>query len=380
MSEATSPLPRLVAEALGAAVLVLIGVGTAVMTGGDLVATALAFGLALLVMVAAVGHVSGGHFNPAVSLGAALAGRLSWRDTMLYWPAQVLGGLAGGLTLWVLLQGFPGAGTELPVGYNGFGDQSPGDYAWWAALLLEIVLTALLVTVVLAATDARQPHPALAPVAIGLALTGIHLASIPATGTSVNPARSIGAGVFAGPDAIAQLWLFILAPMLGGLAAGLLVPLLLGAGVRRAGAADGWTAGEGGAVGGTGVDEAAASGAAPAGAAAAGAASHEWPESWPDPGPPREWGQPAKADDAAPWRPPAGAVGDISPAEREPAPDEAGFPPPPNEPYWSQQLQRDWGALPDLEHLTDAGDLDEGSADPDEDDDGRTQIRPNDAG
>ncbi len=368
MSEAPSPLPRLVAEALGTAVLVLLGVGAAVMTGGDVVATALAFGLALLVMVAAVGHVSGGHFNPAVTLGAALAGRISWRDTALYWPAQVIGGLAGGLTVWVLLRGFPGFGPELTIGQNAFGEQSAAGYAWWAALLLELVMTALLVTVVLGATDQRQPHPGLAPVAIGLALTGIHLASIPATGTSVNPARSIGANVFAGTDAIVQLWLFVLAPMLGGLVAGLLYPRLLGGGARRPAAAS----------------EDAAPSATPGSATAttaAPAALPAWPQSWPDPGPPREWGDPASADDAPPWRPPAGAVGDVSPAAREPAPGEAGFPPAPNEPYWSQQLSREWGSLPDLEALSDVGGLerdDTGGHDPD--DDGRTQMRPNDAG
>ena len=375
MSEATSPLPRLVAEALGTAVLVLLGVGTAVMTGGDVVATALAFGLALMVMVTAVGHVSGGHFNPAVSLGAALAGRLSWRDAALFWPAQILGGLAGGLTLWVLLQGFPAFGSDLTAGRNAFGDESAGGSAWWAALLLELVMTALLVTVVLASTDERQPHPALAPVAMGLALTGIHLASFAATGTSVNPARSIGANVFAGTDAIVQLWLFVLAPVLGGLVAGLLYPRLLapGVGVGRpvpeASGDAGWSATPGSAVA----------------AAAPPAATPEWPQSWPDPGPPREWGQPASADDTPPWRPPAGAIGDVSPAARQPAPGEAGFPPSPNEPYWSQQLSREWGRLPDLDDLSaleDLGSLDEhgDTGDTGEDDDERTQIRPNDAG
>ncbi|MEZ5091474.1 aquaporin [Nocardioides sp.] len=346
----TPPLARrLAAEALGTLVLVLLGVGAAVTSGGDLVATALAFGLTMLVLVAALGRVSGGHVNPAISLGAAASGRLSWRDAAAYGGAQLAGGLAGGLVLWVLLQGFPGFSSERNFGQNGFGADSPNGYAWWAALLLEMVMTAVLVSVVLTVTDRRQPHPALAPVAIGLALTGIHLASFAATGTSVNPARSLGANAFAGAHAVGQLWLFFLAPLLGGLAAGVLHPLLFGRDDQQTRGADVRRSPE------AAEDPTTWDPAAPAAVA-----TPEWPESWPDPGPPREWGQPATPADATPWRPPPGALGDVAPATPEPAPGEPGFPPPPNEPYWSQQLPRDW-------EVPDEGD-----------DDGRTEVRPSD--
>jgi aquaporin Z len=338
---------RLAAETLGTFVLVLLGVGAALMSGGDYLATALGFGLAALVMVGAVGHVSGGHFNPAISLGASLAGRLRWRHAWLYWAVQVGGGILAGLVLWVLMQGFPGFSTELGFGQNSFGDHSPTGYAWWAALLIETVMTALLVIVVLAITDDRQQHPVLVPIVIGLTLAGIHLASISATGTSVNPARSIGANLFAGRDAVLQLWLFLLAPMLGGAIAGLAYPLVFGrdaepvpgSGVRRVSGRRGPSTGD------------------PRPSAVAEAAA--WPSSWPDPGPPREWGQPAAPSDGPRWRPPAGAVGGRTPPEPEPTPNEHGFLPPPSEPYWSQQL-------PQAE-----------DDDPDEGED-RTRIRPSD--
>ncbi len=354
---------KLAAEATGTFVLVLFGVGAALMSGGDYAVTGLAFGLAVLVMVAAFGRVSGGHFNPAISLGAALAGRLSWRDSALYWLVQVIGGVAGGLVLWVVMQGFPGFESDGNFGQNLFGNESSLGFAWWAALLLELLMTAIFVLVVLAATDGRQPHPALAPVTIGLTLTAIHFASIGATGTSVNPARSIGANLFAGSDAIVQLWLFLVAPMLGGAVAGLVYPAVFGRDTEP--------------VPGSGIRI-----SRPVPAAAAwdpqGQAwpAQQWPgqpgqgqpgpwtaQPWPDPGPPREWGEPAPPDAGVPWRPPPGTATGPGPSEPGaadawPAQDQ-GFPPSPTEPYWSQQLPQDWSDQPD-----------EG--------DGNTHIRPTD--
>ena len=185
---------------------------------GDYVATALAFGLTVLVMAYAVGRISGGHFNPAVTIGAAVGGRLPWREVGLYIGAQLAGAIAAGLCLWVLMHGFEGYdSTTDGLAQNSFGDEGTG-YAWWAAFLLEALMTFVFLMVILAVTDSRHEHPVMAPLAIGLALSMIHFASINATGTSVNPARSIGVALFAGSDAIIQLWLFILAPLLGGAA------------------------------------------------------------------------------------------------------------------------------------------------------------------
>jgi aquaporin Z len=224
---------KLVAEVVGTFVLVLFGCGavaySALGDGFTIVGTALAFGLAVLVMAYAVGRVSGAHFNPAVSVAAALGGRMAWREVPLYVAAQLVGALAGAGVLLLLLQGFEGYEVDrFGLGQNGFGDEG-GGYAWWAAFLLELVLTAVFVFVILSVTDARNEHPALAPLAIGLALTAIHLVAIPATGTSVNPARSIGPAIFTGDgDVILQLWLFILAPLLGGAIAGLVYPAVFG--------------------------------------------------------------------------------------------------------------------------------------------------------
>jgi aquaporin Z len=146
--------------------------------------------------------------------------------------AQLVGAIVAGLALFALLHGYDGFDSEGSMGQNFFGDQSPNpsEYAWWAAFILELLLTMLFIMVILAVTDARFEHPNLAPLAIGLALTAIHFVAIPATGTSVNPARSIGPALFAGTDAIVQLWLFILAPLIGGALGGLLYPVLFGHG------------------------------------------------------------------------------------------------------------------------------------------------------
>ncbi|GEP35712.1 hypothetical protein NSZ01_34800 [Nocardioides szechwanensis] len=229
----TPPTPpttvqKFAAEVLGTFVLVLFGCGTFMFTDGDLVATCLAFGLAVLLMAYAVGRVSGGHFNPAVTLGAIIGGRLPWSQAGIYMGAQVLGGLLGGGMLLVLLLGVDTFDPfEESIGANGWGDDGTG-YALWAALLIELVLTAIFVFVILAVTDERNEHPAMAPLVIGLTLTAIHLVSINATGTSVNPARSIGAAAFSGTDPLIQLWVFIVAPLLGGLAGGFLYPALFG--------------------------------------------------------------------------------------------------------------------------------------------------------
>ncbi|MFC4784268.1 aquaporin [Nocardioides sp. MAHUQ-72] len=229
MAEMSTTAQKLAAEILGSFVLVFFGCGTVLVSGGDYVGTAFAFGLTVLVMIYAVGRVSGGHFNPAVSIGAAMGGRMSWSQVPVYVAAQLGGALAAGLALFTLMHGFSGFDAEGNMGQNSFGDAGSG-YAWWAAFLLEMLMTAVFVWVILAVTDPRNEHPALAPLAIGLSLTMIHLASIGATGTSVNPARSIGVGVFAGTDAVVQLWLFILAPLAGAAIAGTTYALLFGQG------------------------------------------------------------------------------------------------------------------------------------------------------
>lgn len=225
---------KLTAEVIGTLVLVFFGCGsvtyaTAVDARSTVTTIGLTFGIAIVVMVYAFGRVSGGHFNPAVSVGAAMSGRMAWRQVGPYVLAQLVGAVFGALLLFLLMQGFDDFTAEGHMGQNFFGDvEGASGYAWWAAFLLEMVLTFVFVTVILAVTDTRNEHPALAPLAIGLALAAIHFVAIPATGTSVNPARSIGPALFAGPDAIEQLWLFILAPVVGAAIAGLAYPLLFG--------------------------------------------------------------------------------------------------------------------------------------------------------
>ena len=225
------PLPqRLTAEAFGTFWLVFGGCGAAIYAGSEIgfYGIALAFGLTVVTMVYAVGHISGGHFNPAISIGLAIGKRFDWRDVVPYVVTQVLAAIAAAFSLWVIAHGRPGFdSTETGFASNGYGDRSPGDYAWWAVLLAEVVLTAFFVYVILGATDTRAPEGC-APLAIGLTLTLIHLVCIPIDNTSVNPARSIGPALFAGSDAIVQLWLFILAPAVGGLIAGVTYGRLFG--------------------------------------------------------------------------------------------------------------------------------------------------------
>lgn len=230
---AAAPPPtgkKLTAEFLGTFVLVFGGCGTAVLAGENVgwQGVALAFGLTVVVMAYAVGHISGGHFNPAVTIGAAANGRIPWRDTPAYIATQVVAGIVAGAVLLVIANGLDGfSAKESGFASNGYGDRSPMGYDLLACLIIEVLLTAVFLWVILGATDTRAPK-GLAPLAIGLSLTLIHLISIPVTNTSVNPARSIGVGLFAGADAIEQLWLFILAPIAGGLIAGFTYAFMLG--------------------------------------------------------------------------------------------------------------------------------------------------------
>lgn len=235
---------RLAAEFLGTFVLVFGGCGAAVLaanfpagdpanpSGIGLLGVSLAFGLTVVVMAYAVGHTSGGHFNPAVTLGAAAAGRFPWRDTAAYLATQVVAAIVAAAVLFVVASGAEGfSAAESGFATNGYGDRSPGGYSLLAALVIEVVLTAIFLYVILGTTDTRAPK-GFAPLAIGLSLTLIHLISIPVTNTSVNPARSIGPALFVGGEAISQLWLFIVAPIAGALIAGFTYQVLLGSGRR----------------------------------------------------------------------------------------------------------------------------------------------------
>lgn len=219
---------RLGAEFFGTFWLVLGGCGSAVLAanfGGDgnplgigLVGVSLAFGLTVLTMAYAVGHISGGHFNPAVSFGLWAAGRFEARDLVPYIAAQVLGGLLAGFVLFQIASGAPGFAAG-GFASNGFGALSPGGYSMHAALITEVVMTFFFLIVIIGATSKRAPA-GFAPIAIGLCLTLIHLVSIPVTNTSVSPARSTGVALFADTAATSQLWLFWLAPIAGAIAAG----------------------------------------------------------------------------------------------------------------------------------------------------------------
>lgn len=217
-------LKKLLAEFLGTAVLVLFGCGSAVLAGADIVGQlgiAFAFGLAIVAMAYGIGPVSGCHVNPAVSLGAYLAGRMNVNEMVQYWVAQFLGAIVGAGVLYVIASGK--AGYDIAVnglGQNGFGDAYLGGYSMTAALTFEIVATFIFVAVILGATQTKAPS-AFAGLAIGLTLVVIHIVGIQVTGVSVNPARSFGPAVFAQGAALQQLWLFIIAPLVGAAIAGL---------------------------------------------------------------------------------------------------------------------------------------------------------------
>lgn len=230
-----SMIKKLVAEFLGTFWLVLGGCGSAVLAakfGGDgnplgigFVGVSLAFGLTVLTGAYAFGHISGAHFNPAVSFGLWAGGRFPLRELVPYAAAQVIGGIAAGFILWRIASGQPDfaidPGAPGAFASNGFGALSPGGYSAAAAFLTEVVLTAFFLLVIMGSTHSRAPA-GFAPIAIGLALTLIHLISIPVTNTSVNPARSTGVAIFASAGALGQLWMFWVAPILGGMIGGLL--------------------------------------------------------------------------------------------------------------------------------------------------------------
>jgi aquaporin Z len=218
---------KLVAEAIGTFWLVLGGCGSAVLAaaypelGIGFAGVALAFGLTVLTMAAAIGHISGCHLNPAVTAGLVASGRFDAKQLPGYWIAQVIGGIAGAGVLYLVAQGLPGFDAAASgFASNGFDAHSPGGYPFASCLIIELVLTAVFLFVIHGATDSKAPG-VIAPIAIGLCLTLIHLISIPVTNTSVNPARSTAAAVFQGGWALQQLWLFWLAPLVGGVLGGL---------------------------------------------------------------------------------------------------------------------------------------------------------------
>ena len=225
---------KLAAEAFGTFWLVFGGCGAAVLAAGvpevgiGFAGVALAFGLTVLTMAYAVGGISGGHFNPAVSLGLALANRFEWKELIPYWVVQLVGGAAGAGVLYLIASGAPGFNAG-GFASNGYDALSPGGYSMLAALIAEIVLTAFFILIILGATSKEAPA-GFAPLAIGLGLTLIHLISIPVTNTSVNPARSIAAALFAQNGAMGQVWLFIVAPLAGAALGAMIWKLLLAPG------------------------------------------------------------------------------------------------------------------------------------------------------
>lgn len=229
---------RATAEFFGTFWLVFGGCGAAVLDaafpglGIGFLGVALAFGLTVLTMAFAIGHISGCHLNPAVSLGLAVGKRFPLSDVLPYWIAQVLGGLAAASVLFVIASGK--AGFSLAGGFasNGYADHSPGGYSLTACLVAEIVLTMFFLLIIMGSTDKRAPQ-GFAPIAIGLCLTLIHLISIPVTNTSVNPARSTGQALFVGGWAVHQLWLFWVAPIFGGVLGGGVYRLLFAEPIRR---------------------------------------------------------------------------------------------------------------------------------------------------
>ena len=213
------------AEFIGTFWLVLGGCGSAVLAaafpdvGIGLLGVSLAFGLTVLTMAFAIGHISGCHLNPAVSLGLWSGGRFSAAELGPYILAQVVGGIAGAAVLYVIATGQAGFDVTAGFASNGYAEHSPGGYSMTAALVTEVVMTFMFLIIILGATDKRAPQ-GFAPLAIGLGLTLIHLISIPVTNTSVNPARSTGVAIFQGDWAVSQLWLFWLAPIVGAVLAG----------------------------------------------------------------------------------------------------------------------------------------------------------------
>jgi len=218
---------KLLAEAIGTFWLVLGGCGAALVAAGvpdvgiGYAGVSLAFGLTVLTMAVAIGHISGCHLNPAVTAGLAASGRFPTKDILGYVVAQCLGGLAGAGVLYMIVRGSPSFTIIDGFASNGYGEHSPGQYSLVACFIAEFVLTAFFLFVIHGATD-KQSGTVIGPIAIGLCLTLIHLVSIPVTNTSVNPARSLATAFFAGGPVVRQLWLFWVAPILGGIFGGLL--------------------------------------------------------------------------------------------------------------------------------------------------------------
>ncbi|AAL51252.1 aquaporin Z [Brucella melitensis] len=225
-------LNKLSAEFFGTFWLVFGGCGSAILAaafpelGIGFLGVALAFGLTVLTMAYAVGGISGGHFNPAVSLGLTVAGRLPAKDLIPYWVAQVLGAIAAAAILYVIASGKDGFSAG-GLASNGYGELSPGGYSMMAGLLIEIILTAFFIIIILGSTSSLAPA-GFAPIAIGFGLTLIHLVSIPVTNTWVNPARSTGVALFADTAALSQLWLFWVAPLVGAVIGAIIWKGLLG--------------------------------------------------------------------------------------------------------------------------------------------------------
>ena len=227
-------IKSLLAEAFGTFWLVLGGCGSAVLAanfapgGIGLLGVSLAFGLTVLTMAYAVGHVSGGHFNPAVTVGLWAGGRFDGRSVPFYIVAQVVGAIIASFALYLVASGKPGWDLGVSgLASNGYGAHSPGGYSMHAAFIIEVLLTAFFLFIIMGSTHGRAPA-GFAPIAIGLALVLIHLISIPVTNTSVNPARSTGPALVEGGVALGQLWLFWLAPMIGGVLGGWGFRMLIG--------------------------------------------------------------------------------------------------------------------------------------------------------
>ena len=229
-SDSPSLTKRLIAELFGTFLLVFGVIGAAFFASGNtgILGVALAVGIAVLAGAYAVGHISGGHFNPAVTIGAAAAGRFAWKDVAPYVIAQIVGGT---LATTILLGIKSGAPDKTFAGFdqvsNGFDAHSPAHVGLIAVFLAEVVVTAIFLYVILGVTDRRAPS-GFAPLAIGLTLTLMHLITIPIDNASLNPARSIATAIYGGPDALVQLWVFLVAPVLGGLIAGLTYSPLFG--------------------------------------------------------------------------------------------------------------------------------------------------------
>ena len=219
-------IKRVTAEFIGTFVLVLGGCGSAVLTaafpnvGIGILGVALAFGLTVLTMAYAIGHISGGHMNPAVSIGLWAGKRFPAADLLPYIIAQVIGAIVAAGVLYLIASGQPGYDIQGGFAANGYGDHSPGGYSLLAGLITEVVLTFIFLIIILGATD-RRALQGFAPLAIGLGLTLVHLVGIPVTNMSVNPARSTGPAIFLGGRALSQLWLFWVAPLVGAILAGL---------------------------------------------------------------------------------------------------------------------------------------------------------------